>query len=182
MNSVFNSYMRYEKYNQKTKFLVLACLVVTIVAGLSSTIYHGSASAQSTTLKEFTGIKDTITNVTKVNLVLVHGIGFDGSSWSKVIPILQNAGRKVIAVQLPLHSLADDVTTVKRAIDFIGGPVILVGHTLGGVVITNAAYNNPNVKGLVYVAAVAPQEGQSISSFLNPAKLPEGFLGRYWVP
>jgi pimeloyl-ACP methyl ester carboxylesterase len=62
-------------------------------------------------------------------------------------------------VQLPLHSLADDVATTKRAIDLIGGPVILVGHSYGGFVITNAAYNNPNVKGLVYIAAFAPQEG-----------------------
>jgi pimeloyl-ACP methyl ester carboxylesterase len=145
--------------------------LVTIVAGFSSTIYLGSTSAQSKTLKASIGI-----NATKINIVLVHGIGFDGSSWGKVIPILQNTGHKVIAVQLSLLSLAGDVATVKHAIDLIGGPVILVGHSYGGVVITNATYNNPNVKGLVYVAAVAPQEGQSISSFLNPAKLPKGFL------
>ena len=75
-------------------------------------------------------------------------------SWSKVIPILQSAGHKVIAVQLPFHSLADDVATVKRAIDLLSGPVILVGHSYGGFVTTNAAYNNPNVKGLVYIAAL----------------------------
>src|SRR5262249_17732170 len=87
MNSVFSSHMRYERYDQKPKFLVLVCLVVTIVGGFSSTVYLGSASAQSTTLKESTGIKGTITNATtKINIVLVHGIGFDGSSWSKVIP------------------------------------------------------------------------------------------------
>jgi pimeloyl-ACP methyl ester carboxylesterase len=169
--------MRYERYDQKTKFLVLVCLVVTIVGGFSSIIYLGSASAQSTTLKESTGIKGTITNATtKINIVLVHGIGFDGSSWSKVIPILQSAGHKVIAVQLPLHSLADDVATVKRAIDFIGGPVILVGHSYGGFVITNAAYNNPNVKGLVYIAAVAPNEGQSLSNFVDIKKFPKDLL------
>jgi pimeloyl-ACP methyl ester carboxylesterase len=91
---------------------------------------------------------------TKLNIVLVHGIWFDASSWSKVIPVLQDAGHKVIAVELPLHSLADDVATVKRAINLIGGTVILVGHAYGGFVITNAAYNHPNVKGLVYVAAL----------------------------
>ena len=177
MNNVLSSYMRYERYDQKTKFLVLVCLVVTIVGGFSSIIYLGSASAQSTTLKESTGIKGTITNATtKINIVLVHGIGFDGSSWSKVIPILQSAGHKVIAVQLPLHSLADDVATVKRAIDFIGGPVILVGHSYGGFVITNAAYNNPNVKGLVYIAAVAPNEGQSLSNFVDIKKFPKDLL------
>ena len=90
------------------------------------------------------------TNVT--NIVLVHGLWADGSSWSKVIPILKNAGHQVIAVQLPLHSLADDVATVKRAIGQIGGPTILVGHSYDDFVITNAPYNNPNVTGLVYIA------------------------------
>jgi pimeloyl-ACP methyl ester carboxylesterase len=113
---------------------------------------------------------------TPPNIVLVHGTWADGSSWSKVIPTLQNAGHRVIAVQLPLHSLADDVATVKRAIDLVGGPTILVGHSYGGNVITNAGYNNPNVTGLVYVAAFAPDEGQSITSFLDPATLPPGFL------
>jgi len=118
----------------------------------------------------------TTTNATNMNIVLVHGTGVDGSSWSKVIPILQNAGHKVIAVQLPLHSLSDDVATVKRAIDLVGAPVILVGHSYGGFVITNAAYNNPSVKGLVYVAAFAPKEGQSLSNFIDASKLPKGFL------
>src|SRR5215471_5344630 len=98
----------------------------------------------------------------------------DPSSWSKVIPFLQDAGHRVIAVELPLHSLPDDVATVKRAIDLIGGPVILVGHSYGGFVITNAGYNNPNVKGLVYVAAFAPREGISLSTFHNVQKEFEG--------
>lgn len=97
---------------------------------------------------------------TTVNIILVHGAWSDGSAWSKVIPILQNAGHKVIAVQLPLHSLKDDVATVKRAISLVGGggPTILVGHSYGGFIITNAAYNNKNVTGLVYIAAYAPKE------------------------
>jgi pimeloyl-ACP methyl ester carboxylesterase len=116
----------------------------------------------------------TTTNST--NIVLVHGAWADGSSWSKEIPILKNAGHKVIAVQLPLHSLADDVDTVKRAIEHIGGQVVVVGHSYGGQVITNAAYNNPNITGLVYVAAFAPDEGQSLSDFVDITKLPPGFL------
>jgi pimeloyl-ACP methyl ester carboxylesterase len=68
------------------------------------------------------------------------------------IPTLTAAGHKAIAVQLPLHSLSDDVATVKRAVEQIGGPTILVGHSYGGAVITNTGYNNPNVKGLVYIA------------------------------
>jgi len=114
------------------------------------------------------------TNAT--NIVLVHGVWADGSSWSKVIPILKNAGHKIIAVQLPLTSLADDVATVKRAIDLVGGPTILVGHSYGGFVITNAGYNNQNVTGLVYVSAFGPDQGESIANFVDVAKLPPGLL------
>jgi pimeloyl-ACP methyl ester carboxylesterase len=114
------------------------------------------------------------TNAT--NIVLVHGLWADGSSWSKVIPILKNAGHRIIAVQLPLHSLADDVATVKRAIDLVGGPTILVGHSFGGFVITNAGYNNQNVTGLVYVSAFAPDEGESATNFVDVATLPPGLL------
>jgi pimeloyl-ACP methyl ester carboxylesterase len=117
----------------------------------------------------------TTTKALAANIVLVHGLWVDGSSWSKVIPILQNAGHKVIAVQLPLHSLADDIATVKRAIDLVGWPTILVGHSYGGFVITNAAYNNKNVTGLVYVAALAPKEGQSVSTSQPP--FPKEFEG-----
>jgi pimeloyl-ACP methyl ester carboxylesterase len=168
--------MQHRKYNEKTKFLVLVCLSVAIIGCLSSAIYHGSANAQNKTSTEPTGIGSPITNATNINIVLVHGWWGDASSWSKVIPILQDAGHKVIAVELPLHSLADDVATVKRAIDLIGGPVILVGHSYGGFVITNAGYNNPNVKGLVYVAAIAPREGQSMTTSLPP--FPKEFEGK----
>jgi pimeloyl-ACP methyl ester carboxylesterase len=110
------------------------------------------------------------------NIVLVHGAWADGSSWNKEIPILSDAGHKVVAVQLPEHSLAGDVESVKRAIEHIGGPVTLVGHSYDGAVITNAGYNNPNVTGLVYIAAFAPDEGQSLSNFVDVTKLPPGFL------
>ncbi|MBV9668866.1 MAG: alpha/beta hydrolase [Nitrososphaeraceae archaeon] len=113
------------------------------------------------------------------NIILVHGTWADGfSSWSKVIPILQNAGHRVIAVQLALYSLADDIATVKRAIDLIGasGPTIIVGHSYGGMVITNAAYNNSKVKGLVYLAAFVPNDGQSLADLVDSSNLPNGFL------
>lgn len=122
------------------------------------------------------GLQGMATNATNVNIVLVHGGWADASSWGGVIPILQKAGHRVIAVELPEHSLADDVATAKRAISLVGGPTILVGHSYGGEVITNAGYNNPNVKGLVYVAAFAPKEGQSIGDFVNPSKVPPGVL------
>ena len=110
------------------------------------------------------------------NIVLVHGGWADGSSWGKVITILKDAGHKVIAVNMPLHNLADDVATVKRAIELVGKPVILVGHSYGGEVISNAGYNNPNVTGLVYIAAFAPDEGQSLSTFVSGKDFPQGLL------
>jgi pimeloyl-ACP methyl ester carboxylesterase len=101
------------------------------------------------------------------NIVLVHGSWADGSSWSKVIPLLQAKGLHVFAVQNPLTSLADDVAATKRAIALQDGPVLLVGHSYGGVVITESG-SERKVAGLVYVAAFAPTEGQSVSSVTKP--------------
>jgi pimeloyl-ACP methyl ester carboxylesterase len=97
------------------------------------------------------------------NVVLVHGAWADGSSWSKIIPLLTAKGLNVTAVQLPLTSLADDVATVKRALALETGPVVLVGHSYGGAVITEAG-TDPKVDALVYVAAFAPDAGQSAGS------------------
>ena len=101
------------------------------------------------------------------NIVLVHGAWADGSNWSKVVPLLEAKGFHVVAVQNPLTSLADDVAATKRAIALQDGPVILVGHSYGGVVITEAG-NDPKVVGLVYVAAFAPGDGESIMSISKP--------------
>ena len=101
------------------------------------------------------------------NIVLVHGAWADGSCWSKVIALLQAKGFHVVAVQNPLTSLADDVAATKRIIALQDGPVILVGHSYAGVVITEAG-NDPKVVGLVYVAAFAPGEGESINSVTKP--------------
>jgi pimeloyl-ACP methyl ester carboxylesterase len=161
--------------SKKLKLLGLLFLSFTILVCItSSSPYSGFASPQNNTLMQPQGIQNMSTNATNAtNIVLVHGGWADGTGWSKQISVLRDAGHKVIAVQLPTHSLADDVETVKRAISHIGGPAILVGHSYGGEVITNAGYNNPNVTGLVYVAAFAPDEGQSLSSFVDPAKFPK---------
>jgi pimeloyl-ACP methyl ester carboxylesterase len=95
------------------------------------------------------------------NVVLVHGAWADGSSWAKVIPLLEKAGLHAIAVQNPLTSFEDDLAATKRAIAFADGPVILVGHSWGGVVITEAGADS-KVAGLVYVAAFAPDVGEAI--------------------
>jgi pimeloyl-ACP methyl ester carboxylesterase len=107
------------------------------------------------------------TNAT--NIVLVHGAWSDGSVWRRVIPILKNAGHKVVAVQLPFQSLAGDADIVKLAVEHIGRPAVLVGHSYGGEVISNAAYNNSNITGLVYIAAFAPDEGESLWTYVDPA-------------
>ena len=105
--------------------------------------------------------------------MLVHGAFADGSSWAKVIPLLEGKGLHVTAVQNPLSSLADDVAATKRAIAMQDGPVILVGHSWAGMVISEAG-NDPKVAGLVYVAAIVPDEGQSADDVLKPYPPPPG--------
>ena len=103
------------------------------------------------------------------NIVLVHGGFVDGSGWQPVYKMLTGEGFNVRVVQNPTVTLADDVAVTKRAIAAADGPVILVGHSYGGVVISEAG-TDPKVKGLVYVAAFAPDQGESISSLIaNPA-------------
>lgn len=96
----------------------------------------------------------------KPSVVIVHGAFADGSDWAKVIPLLQAKGVTVTAVQNPLTSLEDDVSATKRALDTQPGKVVLVGHSWGGVVITQAG-DDPKVASLVYVAALAPDVGQA---------------------
>ena len=102
------------------------------------------------------------------NVVLVHGGFVDGSGWEGVYKILKKAGYTVAVVQNPTISLGDDVAVTKRTIANQNGPVILVGHSYGGAVITEAG-NDPKVVGLVYVAAFAPDKGESVSTLIaNP--------------
>ncbi|MBD0254118.1 MAG: alpha/beta hydrolase [Cytophagales bacterium] len=95
------------------------------------------------------------------NVVLVHGAYADGFSWSKVIPQLHAKGFNLIAVQLPLTSLGDDVAATKRAIARMEGPLLLVGHSYAGMVITEAG-NDPKVAGLLYISALIPNDGQAV--------------------
>ena len=157
--------------SKKVKSFGLLSLSIILLVSLTPSAYSSFDSPENKTLIQPHGEQNMSTNA--INIVLVHGAWADGSGWSKEIPILINGGHRVIAVQLPTHSLSEDVETVKRAVELVGGPTILVGHSYGGEVITNAGYNNPNVMGLVYIAAFAPDEGQSLSSFVDPAKFPK---------
>lgn len=108
-------------------------------------------------------------------MILVHGFWADGSSWAGVIPLLDAAGHEVIAVQLPLSSFADDVAAVDRALNRVDGPVVLVGHSYGGVVIT-AAGSHPKVRALVYVAAYAPDREENVNAINE--RFPPSSMGR----
>lgn len=126
-------------------------------------------------------------------ILLVHGALAGASSWAKVIPYLQRAGHSVTAVQQPLTSIDNDVRIVKSTLERLNEasaePIVVVGHSFGGLVITNAATDTPNVKALVYVQAFAPDQGESVASLgsgypdLESAKhfVPEG-SGRLLLP
>src|SRR5437867_10596078 len=104
-----------------------------------------------------------------VSIVLVHGGFVDGSGWDQVYKMLKKDGYSVSVVQNPTSSLADDVAATKRVLSGETKPVILVGHSYGGVVITEAG-NDPKVAGLVYIAAFAPDKGESVAALIkNPA-------------
>jgi pimeloyl-ACP methyl ester carboxylesterase len=123
--------------------------------------------------------QETATTKTKPTIVLVHGLWADGSSWSKVIPLLIEEGFEVISVQNPTTSLEDDVAATNAAIERTKGAVILVAHSWGGFVITEAG-THPRVKGLVYVAAFAQDKGETIptlSTNAAPTKLAD-FLNK----
>jgi len=128
----------------------------TVLAGSLgvATVLSGPADAQSPQAR----VK---------NIVLVHGAFADGTSWAKVIPILEARGFHVVAVQNPLTSLSDDVNATRRMIALQDGPVVLVGHSWGGAVISEVG-DDPKVAGLVYVAAYVPDVGKSANDTSNP--------------
>src|SRR5438128_10312979 len=100
----------------------------------------------------------------KPSIVLIHGAWADGSSWSGVVSLLQTHGYTVYVPPNPLRGLTSDSAYIASFLQTISGPIILVGHSYGGAVITNAATGNPNVKALVYIDAFAPDQGESLSS------------------
>ena len=106
------------------------------------------------------------TSLKAKTVVLVHGGFVDGSGWEGVYKILRQDGYNVAVVQNPTISLADDVAATRRIVDAQNDPVILVGHSYGGAVITEAG-NDPKVAGLVYIAAFAPDKGESVASLIK---------------
>jgi pimeloyl-ACP methyl ester carboxylesterase len=130
---------------------------VSAAAGLGIAASAVPAQAHSATATSSTRGK-------RPTVVLVHGAFADASSWNGAVQRLQADGYPVVAVANPLRALASDAAYVSAVLASITGPVILVGHSYGGAVITNAATGNPNVKALVYIAAFAPDEGETASA------------------
>lgn len=159
----------------------------------------GSASVVAAAALPQRSRGEVVAAASGVNVLLVHGIWADGSSWAKVIALLQTDGHNVVAVQNQLASLKDDVANTRAAIDALEGPTVLVGHSYGGSVITAAGLDAPKVTALVYLAAFAPDDGESIQDinarfpsppgsrfvrpdsrgwlFLDRAQMPSAFCG-----
>src|SRR5215470_10499118 len=160
--------------------LCLAAFVLTVLAAFPVRGQSSSSAAKSRSAGK------PPAGANRPTIVLVHGAFADGSGWQRVIPILERDGYPVIAVQMPLASLSGDVETTKRVIDAQNGPVVVVGHSYGGAVITGASAGNPNVKALVYLAAFAPEANEALGEPgkkfaqppLNSALVPDsaGFL------
>lgn len=144
---------------QVLKFVRNGLVACAALLAITSAAAKATAQAQTSS-----GVK---------TVLLVHGAWADGSSWAKVIPLLEAKGLRVVAVQIPLTSFADDVAATQRAIDLEDGPILLVGHSYGGAVITEAG-NDPKVGGLVYVSAVAPDKGESALGLIMSVPTPIG--------
>src|SRR5258708_11317620 len=104
---------------------------------------------------------------TDVTVVLVHGAWADGSSWNRVTGELQRKGFNVVAAQIPLTSFSDDVALLRKVLLRQEDPAVLAGHSYGGAVITAAAASNANVKALVYIAAIVPDEGETVGDVFH---------------
>ena len=140
---------------------------------ISRRLLAAAAAATALAAAGFSGAALAATPSPQPSVVIVHGAFADGSDWAKVIPLLQREGLQVTAVQNPLSSLADDVAAARRAIDAQPGKVVLVGHSWGGTVITEAG-NSPKVASLVYVAAFAPDAGQNTAEQGKGFPVPSG--------
>lgn len=141
----------------KRRVIAGATAVVGLAAGATAFAVAGTANAADSASGKWA----------KPTVVLEHGAFADGSSWNGVVEKLHKDGYNVVAAANPLRGVASDAAQLRTVIDHVNGPVILVGHSYGGSVITEAAANNPKVKGLVYVAAFLPAPGESALQLTN---------------
>ncbi|MFJ9675350.1 alpha/beta fold hydrolase [Streptomyces sp. NPDC101221] len=146
----------------------------TVATVTLASIVTGSLLAASTVSSSASSRKTEVSQA-KPTIVLVHGAFADASSWSGVIQRLQRDGYPVIATANPLRGLSSDAAYLRSVLDSVHGPVVLVGHSYGGSVITQAAAGDPNVKALVYIAAFIPDVGESAGELAG--KFPGSTLG-----
>jgi pimeloyl-ACP methyl ester carboxylesterase len=150
----------------KLRWIVTAALLASL-AGLVLSQIGAADAAGSTTAGAATAGATTSHGGSKPTVVLVHGAWADSGSWDQVVARLQRQGYTVIAFPTPLRSLSDDSAYLAAFLSSVPGPIVLVGHSYGGAVITNAATGNTNVKALVYVDAFLPAEGDTIVQLIG---------------
>ncbi|GIF11382.1 alpha/beta fold hydrolase [Actinoplanes teichomyceticus] len=150
----------------RVRISTLAALAVAIVLTGAASVSGAAAAGTHAT--------------TRPTIVLVHGAFADSTSWSGVIERLQQRGYPVVAAANPLRGLSSDATYVRTVLNSVPGPIVLAGHSYGGAVMTNAAAGDPDVKALVYIAAFAPDKGESALELSG--KFPGSTLGDTLVP
>jgi pimeloyl-ACP methyl ester carboxylesterase len=143
--------------------VLLASLTGLVLSQVGAADAAGSAAAGAATA----GAETSSHGGSKPTVVLVHGAWADSGSWDQVVARLQRQGYTVIAFPTPLRSLPDDSAYLAAFLSSVPGPIVVVGHSYGGAVITNAATGNPNVKALVYVDAFLPDEGETIAELIG---------------
>jgi pimeloyl-ACP methyl ester carboxylesterase len=148
----------------KTRLLLAATAMAIGAVAIPTGNVQAADSASASALSKAAPIRCTAPGRRPITVVLVHGAWADNSSWAGELGALQRAGCAVRAADVAVHDLATDATSVANFVRTIPGPVLLVGHSYGGAVITNAAAEVPNVVGLVYVDAYEPAVGESIST------------------
>jgi pimeloyl-ACP methyl ester carboxylesterase len=148
---------------RRTQLIVPAAATALLLSAASAAAADSGATAHTAA-----GPKPTI--------VLVHGAWADSSGWDTEITTLTTLGYPVVPIANPLRGLSSDSDYVRARLEQISGPIVLVGHSYGGAVITNAARSVPNVKALVYVAAFAPAEGESLATILPADRYPGSHL------
>lgn len=156
--------------NEQPMFRALGLCGALLFGALGCSTHNGGASIAGT--DDVTAHSDALSARLANDVVLVHGAWADGSCWSQVIELLQRDGFTVRAVQLREQSLADDAALVRHALESIPRPVIVAGHSYGGFVMSEASTGVENVVGLVFIAAFAPDQGESVGALTHPYPTP----------
>ncbi len=151
-----------------TGLLAAPAAALGLVAAAPTAVAQPAAPSAASSAPEAATGSDGLAHGAKPTVVLVHGAWADASSWTGVIQRLQGDGYPVRALANPLRSLAGDAASVAGFLSTVPGPVVLVGHSYGGAVISTAAAGNPNVKALVYVDAFVPDVGETVLSLAGP--------------